>query len=306
MAAIAQPARARRRRSSEEWAAGYLFISPWVIGFLIFTAGPIIASIYFSFTNYDVVRSPQWTGLDNYRALLTDDPLFWTSLRNTFVYTALYVPLHVFVALGLAMLLNRASRAQGIFRTVYYLPSLTPVVASAYLWLWILNPNDGLVNRMLRFVHLPAPAWTVDPFWMKPTIVIQSLWGFGGAMIIFLAGLKGIPASLYEAAELDGANSWQRFRNVTLPMLSGVTFFVTTIAIINGIQVFTQGYVMFDKDGGPRNAALFAVMYLFKQAFEYFHVGYASAIAWVLFIVIVALTIIQFRISRRWVTTEVD
>ncbi len=306
MAALAQPVRTRRRRFAEERVAGYLFISPWVVGFLIFTAGPIIASIYFSFTNYDVVRSPQWTGLDNYRTLLTDDPLFWKSLRNTFIYTALYVPLHVFVALGLAMLLNRASRAQGIFRTVYYLPSLTPVVASAYLWLWILNPNDGLVNRTLRFIHLPAPAWTVDPFWMKPTIVIQSLWGFGGAMIIFLAGLKGIPASLYEAAELDGANGWQRFRSVTLPMLSGVTFFVTTIAVINGIQVFTQGYVMFDKDGGPKNAALFAVMYLFKQAFEYFHVGYASAIAWVLFLVIVALTIIQFRISKRWVTTDVE
>lgn len=294
----------RRRRFSEEKAAGYLFILPWVIGFLIFTAWPILASIYFSFTEYDVVRSPRWLGLENYRSLLTDDPLFWKSLANTLIFTALYVPLHVILALALAVLLNRASKAQGFFRTVYYLPSLTPVVASAYLWLWILNPNDGLVNRTLRFLHLPAPAWTVDPFWMKPSIVLQSLWGFGGAMIIFLAGLKGIPASLYEAAELDGANAWQRFRNVTLPMLSGVTFFVTTVAVISGLQVFTQGYVMFDKDGGPQNAALFAIMYLFKQAFEFFHVGYASAIAWLLFVVIVAITVVQFRVSKRWVNYE--
>ena len=309
MAGISLPVRraARKRvRVSEEVVSGYIAISPWVIGFLIFTLGPLVTSVYFSFTAYDVIRPPRWVGLDNYRDLLTDDPLFFKSLRNSLIYTALYVPLHVATALGVAMLLHRASRAHGIFRTLFYLPSITPAVASAYLWIWILNPNDGLVNNTLRALHLPAPAWTVDPFWTKPTIVVQSLWALGGAMIIFLAGLKNIPASLYEAAELDGADGWQRFRHITLPMLSSVTFFVATISLISSLQVFTQGYVMFDRDGGPGNSALFAIMYLFKRAFQYFQMGYASAIAWLLFLVIAALTVIQFRLSRRWVYYETE
>lgn len=294
-----------KRRLSEEAVAGMASISPWLLGFIVFTAGPMLASLYFSLTSYDVLRPAVWIGGSNYADLL-HDTLFRRSLVNTFVYALLYVPLHIITALGVAMLLNRASRAQGVFRTLYYLPAMTPAVATAYLWIWILNPNDGLVNHTLRALHLPAPAWTVDPFWMKPTIVIQSLWALGGSMIIFLAGLKNIPQTLYEAAELDGASPWQRFRNVTLPMLSSVTFFVATVAVINSIQVFTQGYVSFDKDGGPKNAGLFAVMYLFKQAFEYFQVGYASAIAWLLFIVIIAITLAQFRLSKRWVYYEGD
>ena len=296
----------RRPRVSEETVSGFIAISPWVIGFIIFTAGPLAASLYFSFTSYDVIRPPRWVGLENYRRLLTDDPLFYKSLVNSMVYTALYVPLHVITALGVAMLLHRASRAQCFFRTVFYLHSITPAVASAYLWIWILNPNVGLVNNFLRWLHLPAPAWTVDPFWTKPTIVIQSLWALGGAMIIFLAGLKNIPASLYEAAELDGARGWQRFRHITLPMLSSVTFFVATISLITSLQVFTQGYVMFDRDGGPANSALFAIMYLFKRAFQYFQMGYASAIAWLLFLVIGVLTAVQFFLSKRWVYYETD
>ena len=195
---------------------------------------------------------------------------------------------------------------QGLFRTLFYLPSITPAVATAYLWIWILNPNDGLVNRFLRFLQLPAPAWTVDPFWTKPTIVISQIWLLGGAMIIFLAGLKGIPGSLYEAATLDGANAWRRFRDVTLPMLSGVTFFVATVSTVNALQVFTQGYVMYDKEGGPANSALFVVMYLYRRAFDlsYGQMGYASAIAWILFLIIVAVTIVQFRLSKRWVYYE--
>jgi multiple sugar transport system permease protein len=214
------------------------------------------------------------------------------------------VPLHVLSALGVALLLNQARKLNGVFRTIYYLPSITPMVATAYLWIWILNPNDGVVNRFLRFLHLPAPAWTVDPFWTKPTIVMSQLWLLGGAMIIFLAGLKGVPISLYEAARLDGANAWQRFKDVTLPMMSGVIFFVVTVSLINAIQVFTQGYVMFDKDGGPRNSALFIVMYLFKRAFEFLEMGYASAIAWMLFLIILAVTVVQFRLSKRWVYYE--
>ena len=191
----------------------------------------------------------------------------------------MYVPLHLATALGVALLLNQARRLKGIYRTAFYLPSMTPAVATAYLWVWMLNPNDGLVNRSLRALNLPAPAWTVDPAWTKPAIVISQVWMMGGAMIIFLAALQGVPTDLYEAATLDGAGRWRRFRNITLPMISGVTFFLATVAPISALGVFTQGYVMFDKDGGPQNSALFIVMYLFKRAFGsgYFQMGYASA-----------------------------
>ena len=292
------------RRTREETIAAWIAISPWAIGFLIFTLWPVVSSIYFSFTKYDVVSSPEWVGLENYSRLFTDDRRFGIAIRNSFVYTLLYVPLHVLSALGVALLLNQARKLNGVFRTIYYLPSITPMVATAYLWIWILNPNDGVVNRALRFLSLPAPGWTVDPFWTKPTIVMSQLWILGGAMIIFLAGLKGVPVSLYEAARLDGANAWQRLKDVTIPMMSGVIFFVVTISIVNALQVFTQGYIMFDKDGGPRNSALFIVMYLFKRAFEFLEMGYASAIAWMLFLVILVVTVFQFWLSKRWVYYE--
>ncbi len=303
-----KPATRRRGLTSgrEEAFAGLLAISPWVIGFLIFTLGPLLASIYFSFTRYDVIRPPRWIGLGNYERAFTDDPYFFKALTNSVIYTALYVPLHVLTALGAAVLLNRARQATGIFRTLFYLPSMTPGVATAILWLWILNPNDGLVNRALRFLHLPAPAWTAEPTWMKGAIVIQACWGLGGAMLLFLAGLKNVPVSLYEAAELDGATGWQRFRHVTLPMLSSVTFFVATMSVIGSLQVFLPGYVMFGEDGGNRNGALFYGMILFREAFRYFNMGYAAALAWLLFIVIGALTAFQFYASRKWVYYESD
>jgi multiple sugar transport system permease protein len=293
-----------RTSSAEEASAGWLAISPWIVGFIVFTAGPIVASLLLSFADYDFIRPLRWVGLRNYQDIFTRDIYFSKSLVNSIVYTILYVPLHVITALGVAMLLDKARRAQGVFRTLFYLPSMTPAVATAILWLWILNPNDGLVNRFLRFLHLPAPAWTIDPFWMKPAVVIQSLWHLGGAMIIFLAGLKNVPVSLYEAASLDGANAWQRFRHVTLPQLSGVIFFIATMSLISALQVFTQGYVMFDADGGNSNAALFYIMNLFREAFRYFHLGYASALAWVLFVVIGLVTALQFYLSRRWVYYE--
>ncbi|HWV22626.1 MAG TPA: sugar ABC transporter permease [Thermomicrobiales bacterium] len=290
----------------DETFAGWLSISPWIIGFIVFTAGPFIASLYFSFTKYDVLNSPEWIGLDNYRRLLTQDRLFPLAVRNTLVYAAMYVPLHIITSLGVALLLDKARHFKGIFRTAFYLPAVTPAVATAYLWVWILNPNDGVVNTFLRWLHLPAPGWTVDPFWTKPTIVISSIWTMGAAMIMFLAALQGVPRELYEAATLDGAGAWNRLRNITLPLISGVTFFVATISIISSLGVFTQGYVMFDKDGGPANSALFIVMYLFKRAFGsgYFQMGYASAIAWLLFLMILVVTWIQFRFSKRWVYYE--
>jgi multiple sugar transport system permease protein len=294
----------KRRRVSDETRAGWLSISPWIVGFLIFTLGPVVASLYFSFTKYDVISSPRWVGLANYRRLFTKDELFPKALWNTGIYTIMYVPLHTILALLIATLLNEARKAKGIYRTVFYLPSITPAVATAYLWITLLNPNDGLVNRTLRFLHLPAPAWTVDPNWTKMTIVISQLWVLGGAMIIFLAALNGVPQTLYEAATLDGAGVLRRFWNVTVPMISGVIFFVATVALINAFQVFTQGYVMFDQNGGPEHSALFAVMYLFQRAFTYFQMGYAAAIAWVLFVIIVTFTVLQFGISKRFIYYE--
>jgi len=302
-----RPAGGRRRFAlSDETRAGWLAISPWLIGFAVFTAFPFLASLYFSFTRYDVINSPQWIGLENYDRLFSRDRLFPLALRNTLIYALMYVPLHLVTSLAIALLLNEARRARGIFRTAFYLPSMTPAVATAYLWVWMLNPNDGLINRTLRWLHLPAPAWTVDPFWTKPAIVISQVWMMGSAMILFLAALQGVPKDLYEAATLDGAGRWERFRSVTFPMISGVTFFIATVSIIASLNVFTQGYVMFDKDGGPQNSALFVVMYLFKRAFGsgYFQMGYASAIAWVLFLLVLVITVLQFRLSKRWVYYE--
>jgi multiple sugar transport system permease protein len=298
----------RKRWFSEEARAGWLSILPWIIGFLVFTATPFIASLYFSFTNYSVLRPAEWVGLDNYVRLFTNDRLFPKALQNTLIYAVMYVPMNIITSLAIAMLLNRARHFTGFFRTAYYLPSITPAVATAYLWVWILNPNDGIVNSALRTLGLPAPGWTVDPFWTKPTIVITEIWTLGASMLLYLAALQGVPKDLYEAATLDGAGAWRRFKDVTLPMISGITFFVSTISIISALNVFTQGYVMFDENGGPDGSALFIVMYLFRRAFGAgsFQMGYASAIAWVLFLIILVVTVIQFKGSKRWVYYEHD
>lgn len=295
-----------RTMKRDETIAAFVAISPWIVGFLVFTLLPFAASLYFSFTNYDVLNPPEWVGLDNYERLFTRDRLFPKALRNTFVFAILYVPLHVISALAIAMLLNKARQAQGIFRTAFYLPAVTPAVATAYLWIWLLNPNDGVVNTVLRWMNLPAPAWTADPMWTKPTIVISSIWTMGAAMIMFLAALQGVPRELYEASKLDGSTAWRRMKDITLPLISGVTFFVITVSVISSLNVFTQGYVMFDADGGPENSALFVVMYLFKRAFGsgYFQMGYASAIAWVLFLIILFFTFVQFKLADRWVYYE--
>jgi multiple sugar transport system permease protein len=304
--ATSRPAAAPRRRLNDQTVAGFMSISPWIIGFLIFTAFPFFASLYFSFTKYDVIHSPEWIGTDNYVRLLTKDRYFPKAVQNTLIYAAMYIPLHIAASLGAAMLLNKARYMKGIFRTAFYLPAMTPGVATAYIWLWILNPNDGVVNRFLRFLHLPAPAWTVDPTWTKPAIVISQVWALGGAMLLFLAALQGVPRDLYESAMLDGAGAWERFRSVTLPLISGVTFFVATISMISALSVFTQSLVMFDQTGGPSQSALFIVMYLYYRAFGSGNLlmGYASAIAWVLFLMILIVTVIQFRLSKYWVYYE--
>lgn len=296
----------RRWRPSEETVSGFVTISPWIVGFLIFMAFPFVASFYFSFTRYDVINPPQWIGLQNYERLFTQDRYFPEAIRNTFVYAVLYIPSNIVTSLGAALLLHKARYMKGFFRTAFYLPAMTPAVATAYIWLLILNPNDGIVNQILRFLNLPAPGWTIDPMWTKPAIVISQVWMMGGAMILFLAALQGVPRDLYESAMLDGAGAWERFRSVTLPMISGVTFFVATISTISALQVFTEGYVMFDEEGGPSQSALFIVMYIFWRGFSSgnLQMGYASSIAWILFLIILVVTFIQFRLSKRWVYYE--
>lgn len=296
----------RSRMRREETLAALGFIAPWVLGFLIFTAGPMLASLAISFTEYDILSPPKFVGLENYREMATD-PRLWLSLRNTFLYTALHVPLSMGVALGLALLLNQVGRAAGFFRTAFYLPSITPAVAVGTLWLWLLNPHIGLVNRGLEALGIPGPGWTTDPAWIKPGIVLMSLWSVGGTVIILLAALRDVPRVLYEAAEIDGANPWRKFWSITVPMISGTLFFVLIVNTIASLQIFTEVYTMYFgrmQAGAGSDAALFYVIYLFRQAFEFLHMGYASAMAWLLFVIILLLTGLQMLLSKRWVFYE--
>ena len=300
--------RHRRRGplARSETLAGLAFISPWLVGFLIFTAGPMLASLWLSFTEYDVLNPPEWIGLGNYRELF-EDPRLRLSLWNSFFYAALYVPLATVVALALALLLNRVKRAADFFRTVFYLPSMTPAVAVGALWLWLLNPRVGLINRGLELLGVPGPGWTTDPDWIKPGLVLMSLWSVGGTVIIYYAALSGVPKNLYEAARIEGANAWQEFWRVTLPLISGAVFFTLVVNTIYSLQIFAEVYTMFFgqmQSGAGSSAALFYVIYLFRQAFEFLHMGYASAMAWLLFVIILVLTLIQLRISKRWVYYE--
>jgi len=303
---------ARRRlsgfRERETWTA-YLFILPWVIGFLALTAGPMVASLYFSFTDYGVQQIAGFeetsrVGLENYRTLL-EDPKIATSLKNTFVYTLMTVPAKMMVALGLAMILARIAFAAGFFRTVFYLPDITPPVAIGIMILVLFNGSFGVVNRALELVGIPGPYWTTDPSWIKPSLAIMSVWTVGGTMVIYLAALKAVPQHLYEAASMDGAGPWRRFFNVTLPMISPALFFTFIVLTIAGLQTFTEVYTAYFGQGSTGaespDAALMNVVYLFRQAFEFFNMGFASAMAWLLFAIIMAITAIQFVVSRRFV-----
>jgi multiple sugar transport system permease protein len=302
-----RPPGRRLNLQQREWLAGLAFISPWIVGFLIFTAAPMLISLVLSFTTYDILNPPRFVGFANYAQLL-DDPRFRLSLVNSMVYAAMYVPLAMLLALGLAMLLNQVGeRMAGFFRTAFYLPSVTPAVAVGTLWLWLLNPRIGLVNRGLELFGIDGPGWTTDPNWIKPGIVLMSLWSVGSTVILYLAALRSVPQELYEAAEIDGANAWRRFRHITVPMISGTLFFTMVVNTIAALQVFTEVYMMYFgqmSSGSAATAGLFYNIYLFRQAFEYLHMGYASAMAWVLFFIILALTIFQLRMSRRWVYYE--
>lgn len=290
---------------------GYLFISPWLIGFLIFAAGPILLSLFMSFTQWSLLSAPQWVGLSNYQEIIFDDPLVYKSLWNTAYYVFFSVPLGVVFSLALAILLNQKLRGLSIFRTIFFLPSVTNMVAVSLLWMWIFNPEFGLLNRALSFFGITGPLWLQSEVWSKPALILMSLWGIGGGMIINLAALQNIPVELYEAADLDGARKWHRLRHITLPLISPAIFFNLIMNMIGSFQVFTQAFVMTGssgqgEEGGPNNATLFFVLYLYKKAFQQFKMGYASALAWILFAIILVFTVLQFALSRRWVYYEVS
>ena len=296
---------ARKHRSGlarREALTFYLLISPWLVGLLLFVLGPMVASLVFSFTKWDLLSPAQFVGLDNYEKLFSRDPLFWQSLKVTVLYTVAYVPLELAGGLVLALLMNQPLRGIGLFRTIYYLPSVLPGVAFVVLWMWILHPDVGLINTLLSYVGIEGPRWLVDPDWALPALLMMSLWGLGRSMVIYLASLQGIPQQLYEAASIDGAGRWQSFWRITLPMLTPTIFFNLVLSIISTFQTFTSAFVA--TNGGPLDSTLFYVLYIFRQAFEYFNMGYASALAWVLFVIILVLTLLVVRTSDRWVYYE--
>ena len=277
---------------------GLGFISPWIVGFVAFTLLPVALSFYYSMCDYSLLQKPYFTGSDNYRALAAD-PIFWKSLVNTGYYALLALPASLMVSLGLALLLNADIKGQAIYRTIIFLPSLVPAVASAVLWLWLFNARLGLINVMLSKIGISGPPWLASEQWALPALALMSLWGVGQTVVIYLAGLQDVPRELLEAAELDGANAAQRLRHVTLPAISPVIFFNLIMAIIGTMQVFAIPYIM--TGGGPARATYFFTMYLYDNAFQYLRMGYASAMAWVQLLIILALTGIAFWSSRKWV-----
>jgi multiple sugar transport system permease protein len=292
-----------RRWIDRSTAAFWIFISPWVFGFLLFTAGPMAFSLALSFFHWNLLDPASFAGLDNYQKAATD-PLLRQAIKVTLLYAVLSVPLSTALSLAVALLMNTKVRGIHFFRTVWYLPSLVTGVAQTILFLWVFNPSYGLLNGVLAAVGLHGPAWFNSSFWSLPAVVLMSLWTVGGNMIIYLAGLQDVPAELYEAAELDGTGRWQRFWNITLPQISPVIFFNVVTGLIGAMQVFTQGYIVTQAGGGPDNSLLFLVLYLYKNAFQFFQLGYASALAWILLVMILILTALVFRGSAFWVFYE--
>ena len=297
--------RGMKSKQARATLLGLGFVSPWLLGFLVFTLYPIFASLYYSFCDYRVLTPPHWVGLRNYVELFTDKEYFLQSLWNT-VFMFLELPIALAMGLAIALLLNQKLRGMALFRTLYYIPSVVPTVASAILWLWLLNPDYCLVNKTLAWLHLPVSAWLTDRVWAKPGFIVMDLWSVGGSMIIYLAALQGVPVHLYEAADLDGATGWDKLRHVTLPAISPVIFFNLILGVIGTFQYFTQAFVMGGGGtaGGPANATLFYALYLYQNAFQYFRMGYACAMAWALFALTLGASFIVFRSSARWVYYE--
>lgn len=289
------------RRAFQRNLDGWLFASPWIIGFVLWTLGPMIASLVISFTEWDLISAPRWVGLENVTAMM-DDALVIQAITVTTIYAITSVPLHLVVGLLLALLLNADIKGLRFYRTAFYMPSVLSGVAVALLWRWLFSTEFGLINSILSNFGIRGPSWLGDPQWALPSLVLMSVWGVGSGAIIYLAGLQGIPTDLYEAAQVDGATGWGRFWYVTLPLMTPVLFFQLVTGLIAALQVFTQAFIM--TDGGPNNATLFLLLYLYRNAFEYFRMGYASALAWLLFVYILVLTLISFRLSDLWVYYE--
>jgi multiple sugar transport system permease protein len=292
------------QKTIRENITGYLFALPWLINLILLTTLPVGSAVYYSFTQYNVLKPARWIGLQNYQTMLTDDPLFWTALNNTIYYAMFAVPMGLILALTLALLLNQQVPGIAFFRATFFLPSIVPVVAASVVWAWILNPEFGLINDLLGRLGLYRPPWLTSPQWSKPALILMSLWSIGPTTIIFLAGLQDIPRHLYEAAEIDGASAWQRFVTVTIPLLTPTIFFNLVVGVIDAFQIFAQVYII--SEGGPVWSTLFYVFYLWQQGFRFFKMGYASALALVLFVIILALTLVVLYTSRHWVYYEAD
>jgi multiple sugar transport system permease protein len=282
------------------WAYG--LISPWLVGFVVWTVGPMLASFVLSFTRYNVVSTTVWLGVANYREIFVVDPLFWQALKVTFTFAAMSLPASLAVGLAVALLLNMKVPGLSVWRAIYYLPSVIAGVAVAVLWQYVFNPRFGVLNWVLSLIDIKGPGWLTDPEWALPSLAIMSVWGAGGSMILYLSALQSVPTALYDAAKIDGANAWRRLRNVTLPMISPVIFFNLVMGIIGTFQYFTNAYIM--TAGGPVNATLFYNLHLYNNAFRYFRMGYASALAWLLFVIILLFTVLVFRSSSAWVYYE--
>lgn len=296
-----------RFRPTAGLLVGLAFASPWLIGFVVFTAGPIIASAYYSLTNFDLFQLPQFVGFQNY-VQLSQDPVFWQSLENTLFLTVIGLPVGLALALVCAMVLNLPVRGQPLYRAIAYLPAIVPVVVATYLWRWLFNGQYGFINQFLGALHLPQPAWLEDPAWTKPAVLIIIFWTIGTTTMIYLAALKEVPRELYEAAEVDGARWWSRFRHVTWPTITPVTLFQLIVGVIAYLQVFTQPYLIAQTpgnwnaaSGGPANSIETYAMYLFQNAFNYLKMGYASAMAWILFVLTMLITLLILRSSRSWI-----
>lgn len=292
-------AQAHRRRQRRQLLKGLAFISPWIVGFVAFSLYPILASFYYSLTSYTVLKAPRFLGLGNYQTMFFEDRLFWLALYNTVYYTVGAVGLGTIAAIGMAMMLNMKIRGQALYRTIFYLPSITPIVASSIVWLWIFNSQYGLANAVLRVFGIQPIGWLSSPTWSKPSLILMAVWGLGGAIVIYLAGLQDVPAELYEASQIDGANGWQQIRNITLPMLTPVILFNVVTGLIGSFQYFTQAYIM--TSGGPGDTTLMYSLYLYRSAFEFFKMGYGSALAWFLLVVIMICTYFIMRSSGEWV-----
>lgn len=294
--------RSMSRIARREALEGYLGIAPWVIGFLLFTLGPIVASIYFSFNQWTISGPPKWVGLANYIHMFTDAPLFWTALKVTVSYVIMALPLQLVGGLALSLLLNLKVRGMDFYRTVFYIPAVISGVAVSLMWMWLMQPNYGAINSLLAQVGIKGPNWFWDPDWALPSVAIMSLWAIGGGAVIYLAGLQNIPPHLYEAAEIDGAGRWRRFWRITLPLLTPTLFFQLIVGMMDGFKVFTQAWVI--TKGGPMKATYFYMFYVYEEAFQYFNMGYASALTWVLVLIVMACTLILFHTSNRWVYYE--